>query len=78
VKNFANHPLLAATARGTPMQIAPGTGFGFTGMVSGTRYLMSGADAQKVENIIALFEKIKGRSATDKERANVERKLKVP
>jgi hypothetical protein len=49
-----------------------------TGMTSGTRYLMSGADAQKAENIVALFEAIKGRKATDEERADVERRLKTP
>jgi hypothetical protein len=37
---------------------------------------MSGADALKAENIIALFEAIKGRKATPQEIANLERKLK--
>jgi hypothetical protein len=43
-----------------------------------TRYLMPGREAMKAENIIKLFEQLKGRPATDEERANVERKLKEP
>jgi hypothetical protein len=37
------------------------------------RYLMSGADALKAENIIKLFEQLKGRPATNQEKTNVER-----
>ena len=36
---------------------------------------MSGADALKAENIIKMFEGIKGRKATSEEIPNVERKL---
>jgi hypothetical protein len=67
-------------SRGKKMNVPDGTGFGFGfGGESGgiTRYLMSGADAQKPENIIKLFEAIKGRKATAEEIANVERKLKA-
>jgi hypothetical protein len=61
------------------MDVPPGTGFcfGFGGDGGGvTRYLMSGADAQKAANIIKLFEQIKGRKATLEEIENVERTLK--
>jgi hypothetical protein len=58
------------------MQVPEGTGFGICGMTSGERYLMSGAEAQKAENIIKMFEVLKGRPATDEERADVERTLK--
>ena len=57
--------LLPTTKWGRPMQIPPGTGIGISGLTSSKRYLMSGADAQKAENIIK-FEQLKGRSATDK------------
>jgi hypothetical protein len=67
---------LPTTKRGRASQLPLGTGIGITGMTSGERYLMSGADAQNAKNIIALFEAIKGRKATDEERADVERKLK--
>jgi hypothetical protein len=66
---------------GRKMNVPDGTGFGF--YVGGnppggvTRYLMRGADALKAENIIKLFEALKGRKATPKEIANVERKLKA-
>ena len=40
------------------------------------RYLMSGAEALKAENIIKLFEALKDRKAISDEIANVERKLK--
>jgi len=62
------------------MDVPPGTGFGFYvgGSPPGgiTRYLMSGTDALNPENIIKLFEALKGRKATQEEIANVERKLK--
>lgn len=38
------------------------------------RFLLSGADAQKPENILGLFEQIKGRKATAQELAQFERK----
>jgi hypothetical protein len=69
---------LPSTKWGKPMQIAEGTGVGISGLTSGKRYLMSGADVQKAENIIALFEAIKGRKATAEEIANMERILKAP
>ena len=62
------------------MDVPPGTGFGFGFGGDGggiTRYLMSGADALKAENIIKMFEAIKGRKATTEEIANVERTLKT-
>jgi hypothetical protein len=73
---------VSSTTRGRPSSMPHGTGFGFfmprplkkPGGI--TRYLMSGADALKAENIIALFEAIKGRKATPQEIANVERRLK--
>jgi hypothetical protein len=63
-------------SRGRKMNIPDGTGFGVVGMMSGERYLMSGADALNPENFIKLFEALKGRKATQEEIANVERKLK--
>jgi hypothetical protein len=68
---------LPSTKWGKPMQIPEGTGFG-TGIVSGTRHLMSGREAEQAENIVALFEAIKGRKATTEEIANVHSRLKVP
>jgi hypothetical protein len=38
------------------------------------RILMSGADAQKPENLVKFFEAIKGRKATAQERAQFERR----
>jgi hypothetical protein len=68
-------------SRGRKMDIPPGTGFCFYvgGSPPGgiTRYLVSGADGLKAENIIKLFEALKGRKATRTEIANVERKLKA-
>jgi hypothetical protein len=55
--------LLPTTQLGRPMQLPLGTGMGISGLTSGERYLMSGGDAQKAENIIALFEAINGRKA---------------
>ena len=37
-------------------------------------YLMSGKDALKAENMITLFERIKGRPVTDEERATFEKR----
>jgi hypothetical protein len=37
-------------------------------------FLMSGTEAQKPENILRMFEAIKGRKATPEERAKFERK----
>jgi hypothetical protein len=68
---------LPSTKWGKPMQIPEGTRFG-TGTVSGTRHLMSGREAQQAENIVALFEAIKGRKAMAEEMANVHRRLKAP
>ena len=68
---------LPTTAYGKPSAVPAGTGFGIIGMESGTRYLMSGAEAQQAENIIALFEQLKGRPATAEERAEVVRNLKT-
>jgi hypothetical protein len=68
--------------RGKSMDVPPCTGFGF--YVSGSppggiaRHLMSGAEAMKAENIITLFEQLKGRKATPEEIANVGRTLKAP
>jgi hypothetical protein len=62
------------------MDVPPGTGFrsGLGGDGDGiTRYLMAGHDALQTANIIKLFEQIKGRPATDAERANVARILKA-
>lgn len=58
--------------------LATGSGFYVGGSPPGgiTRHLMSGAEAMKAENIIKLFEALKGRKATTGEIANVERKLK--
>jgi hypothetical protein len=64
-------------SRGRKMNIPDGTGFGIVGMMGGERYLMSGPEAQKTENIIKLFEQIKDRKATPGAIANVERKLKA-
>jgi hypothetical protein len=50
---------LPITRWGKPMQIPEGTGIGISGLTSGKRYLMSGREAQKAENIIALFEKMR-------------------
>jgi hypothetical protein len=60
------------------MDVPEGTGFGISGATSGERFLMSGAESQKAENLIALFEKLAGRAATDEERADVERGLEKP
>jgi hypothetical protein len=38
------------------------------------RFLMSGEEAQKPENILKMFEAIKGRKATPEEMAEFERK----
>jgi hypothetical protein len=38
------------------------------------RFLMSGDEAQQPENILRMFEAIKGRKATPEERAQFERK----
>jgi hypothetical protein len=54
------------------MNIPDGTGFGIVGMMSGERYLMSGADALNPENFIKLFEALKGRKATQEEITNVD------
>jgi hypothetical protein len=75
---------LPTTQRGRPLSAPLGTGFGFfmpipSKMSKGvTRYLMSGADALKVENIVKLFEQLKGRKATPERIANVERQLGTP
>jgi hypothetical protein len=75
---------LPTTQRGRPSSTPLGTGFGFfmprpSRKSKGiTRYLMSGADALKVENIVTLFEQLNGRKATPEEIANVERKLRTP
>jgi hypothetical protein len=62
------------------MDVPSGTGLGFSvgGNPPGgiTRYLMSGAEALKAENVIKLFEALKGRKATPEEIASVERDLK--
>jgi hypothetical protein len=39
--------------------------------------LMTGADARKPENILAMFEAIKGRPATSQEIAQLQRKIPV-
>jgi hypothetical protein len=41
-------------------------------------FLMSGADAQQTENILKLFEKIKGRPATSEERAELASRKILP
>jgi hypothetical protein len=38
------------------------------------RYLMSGKEAAEPENILRLFEQIKGRAATDEEKAELYQK----
>jgi hypothetical protein len=61
---------LPPTKWGKPSQLPLGTGIGL--------YMMCGREVQKPENIIGLFEKIKGCVATDEESASVERVLKAP
>jgi hypothetical protein len=67
-----------------PSSVPEVTGFRISGVTSRRpkkadeirRYLMSGAEALKAENIIKLFEALKDRKAISDEIANVERKLK--
>jgi hypothetical protein len=42
------------------------------------RFLMSGADAQQLENILELFRRIKGRPATPQERDELSRRKLLP
>jgi len=60
---------LPTTQWGKPSQIPSGTGTGL--------FMMRGREAQQPENIIKLFEQLKGRAATDEKRAEVERNLNV-